>query len=125
MCVAIDKELVVVGFLNQQAGNESFTIDDVMEYVRMLWNAGCGPIRLNFSRQELVDFLAVCSPLINMSADSYQMDHSAITISSDDISQYGNEYNAWSYKLFTILCARRNTPNHLLDAMGYRFLHMH
>lgn len=50
MCIAVDKELIITGFLNQLSKEESFTIDDVMEYVRMLWNAGCGPIRLNFSR---------------------------------------------------------------------------
>lgn len=122
MCVAVDKELIVAGFLNQQADNASFTIDDIMEYVRMLWNAGCGPIRLNFSRQDLADFLARCYPIVTTLPDSYQMNSDAIEVSSDDIDTYG-KYNAKSFSLFDKLNARRNTPDSLLDAMGYYFLH--
>lgn len=123
MCVAVEKELVMAGFLNQQADKDVFTVDDIMEYVRMLWNAGCGPIRLNFSRQELADFLLNCSLVKNAEDFSYTINPDGLHITNEEIASHGNKGNAISYKIFDSLNAQRNVPYELLDQMGYRFLY--
>ena len=53
MSVAVDKEQVVAGFVNRNNDKLEFTLDDVYSYILSLWNAGCGPVRLNFTRQEM------------------------------------------------------------------------
>ena len=58
---AIDVEQVVGGFINVHEDGEYFVLQDVYDYISSLWNAGCGPIRLNFTRPEMVKYLDRCN----------------------------------------------------------------
>ena len=46
MCIAVEKEWIVAGFVNTHADGLEFTLDDIYDYILSLWNTGCGPVRL-------------------------------------------------------------------------------
>ena len=127
MCVAIEKEQVVAGFINRNSDGLEFTIDDIDDYISSLWNAGCGPIRLNFKRQELRHFLDLCEDVcLKVTPKGYKIDKSLL---SEQMSQeeraflHDNRDLAKSFDLFCRLQVDIRTPRHLLDAMGFRFIY--
>lgn len=127
MCVAIEKEQAVAGYVNQNADGTEFTIDQVNDYIMSLWNAGCGPIRLNFTQQELRDYLESCRGLcLSSTHPGYMIDKSGL---SDDMTEQergflGNDEKlAESFALFCKLRVDLKTPDRLLDAMGFRFMY--
>lgn len=127
MCVAIEKEQAVAGYVNQHANGLEFTIEQVNEYIRSLWNAGCGPIRLNFTQQELKDYLDSCRGICLSSTHSgYVIDKSGLNfIMTPEERKYlkNDPKRAQSFALFCKLRVDVKTPDHLLDAMGFRFMY--
>ena len=127
MCVALEKEQVVAGFINRNSDGMKFTIDDVDDYISSLWNAGCGPIRLNFKQQELRNYLDMCDDVcLKVTPTGYVIDK---TLLSDDMTEaesaflHGNKDLAKSFDLFCRLQVDIRTPYNLLDEMGFRFLY--
>ena len=63
MCVALDMKTAFAGFLNEKIENDqqnsfvTFTPDNLSEYTKKLWNAGCGPVIEDYSRRELLYYL--------------------------------------------------------------------
>lgn len=127
MCIAIEKEQVVAGFVNQNSDGTEFTIDQVNDYIMSLWNAGCGPIRLNFTQQELRDFLESCRGIcLSSTHPGYVIDKS--NLSSDMTEQErkalrNDKKLADSFALFCKLRVDLRTPDRLLDFMGFRFMY--
>ena len=127
MCVAIDKEQVVAGFINQNKDGFDFTLHDIYDYISSLWNAGCGPIRLNFKRQELQNYLESCNGIcLRITPQGYKIDKSLL---SEEMTPKEKEFLnnnkdlAKSFDLFCRLQVDLRTPRHLLDAMGFRFIY--
>lgn len=127
MCVAIDKEQVVAGFINQNKDGLDFTLHDIYDYISSLWNAGCGPIRLNFKRQELQNYLESCNGVcLRITPQGYKIDKSLL---SEEMTPEEKEFLnnnkdlAKSFDLFCRLQVDLRTPKHLLDAMGFRFIY--
>lgn len=127
MCVAIDKEQVVAGFINQNKDGLDFTLHDIYDYISSLWNAGCGPIRLNFKRQELQNYLESCNGIcLRITPQGYKIDKSLL---SEEMTPKEKEFLnnnkdlAKSFDLFCRLQVDLRTPRHLLDAMGFRFIY--
>ena len=54
MSVAVDKEQVIAGFININEDGLEFSVEDIYDYITSLWNAGCGPVRINFKKNELI-----------------------------------------------------------------------
>ena len=127
MCVAVDKEQVVAGFINTHKDGMKFNIDDINRYILSLWNCGCGPVRLNFVREELLYYLDLCEGVcLRKTADGYIIDKSFL---SDEMTEkekkffYNDKDLAKSFDLFCRLQVDIRTPRFLLDAMGYRFIY--
>lgn len=127
MSLAVDKEQVVAGFINQSQDGREFTIETVYHYISFLWNAGCGPIRLNFTRQEMIDYLNRCDGVcLRISANGYRVDK---TLLSDKMTEaerkflHNDKELAKSFDLFCRLQVDFRTPGLLLDAMGFQFIH--
>ena len=127
MCIAIEKEQVVAGFINRNEDGLEFTLSDIDDYILSLWNAGCGPIRLNFKRQELRNYLDQCDGVcLRITPRGYRIDKSLL---SDEMTLEESEflYNdkelAKSFDLFCRLQVDLRTPSSLLDAMGYRCIY--
>lgn len=127
MCVAIDKEQVVAGYVNQNSDGFEFTIQQVNEYIMSLWNAGCGPIRLNFTQQELVDYLDSCRGIcLSVTKPGYVIDKSGLSFSMTPEERRflrGDEKLAQSFALFCKLQVDLKTPDRLLDFMGFGFMY--
>lgn len=127
MCVAVEKEQVVAGYVNQHDDGFLFTLDDLNEYILSLWNAGCGPIRLNFTQQELQGYLNRCDGIcLSNTVDGYVVNKAHLNI---DLTQeeaallHDDEGLAKSYALFCALQVDLRTPDRLLDAMGFQFMY--
>lgn len=127
MCVAVDKEQVVAGFVNRNKDHLEFTLEDVNAYILSLWNAGCGPIRLNFKNQELKNYLDQCDGVcLRIRKDGYMIDKSLLSTKMSErekVLLHNDEELAKSFDLFCRLQVDIRTPRHLLDAMGFRFLY--
>ena len=127
VCVAIEKEHVVAGYVNQHSDGLEFTIQQVNEYIMSLWNAGCGPIRLNFTQQELVDYLDSCRGIcLSITQPGYVIDKSGLSfvMTPEERSFLHNDTRlAQSFALFCKLQVDLKTPDRLLDAMGFRFIY--
>lgn len=127
MCVSIEKEQVVAGFINRNKNGMFFTLDDVDAYILSLWNAGCGPIRLNFKRQELYNYLFQCNNIcLRINTNGFIIDKSFLSSSMTEEEKdlfHGNEELAKSFDLFCKLHVDIRTPHHLLDAMGYHYIY--
>lgn len=127
MCVAIEKEQAVAGYINLHEDEKHFTIEDVNDYVRSLWNAGCGPIRLNYTQQELRKYLDRCNGVcLSKTSEGYIIDKSGLRIQMTPAEReflQNDENRAISFSLFCKLQIDMRTPDDLLDAMGYRFMH--
>ena len=127
MSIAVEAEQVVAGFINTTPDKTNFTLEDIYDYIGVLWNAGCGPVRLNFTRNEMIHFLDSCDGIcLRKTSNGWCIDKSLL---SDAISE--NEKNflrnnkelAKSFDLFCRLQVDFRTPYRLLDAMGYQFLY--
>lgn len=127
MCVAIEKEQVVAGYVNQNADGLEFTIQQVNDYIMSLWNVGCGPIRLNFTQQELRDYLDSCRGIcLSSTQPGYVIDKSGLRfdMTPAECSFLNDDAKlAESFALFCRLQVDLNTPDRLLDAMGFRFMY--
>ena len=123
MCVALDKELLVAGFINHRNDDpKQFKIDDVLSFIGVLWNSGCGPIRPNFTVNELKDYLASCAPIICESNGSYSINFHAVNPNHDIKKAFKDTDNAKKIELLNCLHANINIPRTLLCAIGYGFL---
>ena len=127
MSVAVDKELVVAGFINTHKDGTVFTIDNVYAYITSLWNAGCGPIRLNFTKPEMIDYLKRCDGVcLQIIQSGYRIDKSLL---SDEMTEEERKFLrndkelAKSFDLFCRLQVDFRTRGLLLDAMGFRFIY--
>lgn len=127
MCVALEKEQAVAGYINRHEDGRPFTIDDVNEYVLSLWNAGCGPIRLNYTQQELRGYLDCCDGVCLFNTpQGYVIDKSGLHINMTEEERqflHGDTELAISFALFCKLQVDMRTPESLLDAMGFRFMY--
>lgn len=127
MCMAIDKEQVVAGYVNLHEDGTSVTIDALNKYIRSFWNAGCGPIRLNFTQQELRSFLDCCEGIcLSDTLHGYIIDKSGLghNLSQEEQVFLGNDEELYkSYDLFRKLHVDLRTPDYLLDAMGFQFVY--
>lgn len=127
MCVAIEKEQAVAGYVNQNADGTEFTIDQVNDYIVSLWNAGCGPIRLNFTQQELREYLESCRGIcLSSTHPGYMIDKSGLSLDMTE-EERGLLHNdarlLQSFALFCKLQVDPDTKDRLLDAMGFRFMY--
>lgn len=128
MSYAIDKEQVVAGYVNTHKTGTKFSLDDIYEYTRLLWNAGVGPIRLNYTRPEMRAFLGKCvGVFLRRDGEDYRIDK---TLLKDTFTQKEKEFFktdskelARSFDLFCKLQVDMRTPDLLLDAMGFHFIY--
>ena len=128
MSVALEVEQAVAGFVNTSPDGRQFAIEDVNTYIMSLWNAGCGPVRLNFTQPELHSFLDKCCDIcLVKTATGYKVEKSKIYIGRLTQQEWevlgGDERRARSFVLFCDLRVDLKTPDLLLDAMGFRFMH--
>ena len=129
MCIAVEKEEVVAGFINNREDGLVFSVDDVYEYIRSLWNAGCGPVVLNFKRIELIYFLDDCDGVCLRKAagiDRWQIDKSLLNheMTPDEYDFcYGDKELAKKFDLFCKLQIDPCLCGNMLDALGFRFIH--
>lgn len=127
-CVALDVEQAVAGFINTSPDGREFTVANVNDYIMSLWNAGCGPIRLNFTQPQLRDFLGkCCNVCLDRTVAGYKIDKSRLNTSGltqrEREELGGGEQRAQSFILFCTLRVDLKTPDRLLDAMGFRFIY--
>lgn len=128
MSYAIDKQQVIAGYVNTHKTGTEFTLDDIYEYTRLLWNAGVGPIRLNYTRLEMKCFLNQCvGVFLRRTANGWKIDKSLL---KDTFTQKEKEFFktdskelARSFDLFCKLQVDMRTPDLLLDAMGYHYIY--
>lgn len=128
MSVALEVEQAVAGFVNTSPDGRQFAIEDVNTYIMSLWNAGCGPVRLNFTQPELHSFLDKCCDIcLVKTATGYKVEKSKIDIGRLTQQEWevlgGDERRARSFILLCDLRVDLKTPDLLLDAMGFRFMH--
>lgn len=127
MCLAVEKEQVVAGYVNQHVDGMEFTIDQVNDYIMSLWNAGCGPIRLNFTQQELRDYLESCRGIcLSITHPGYVIDKSRLSFDMTEQERGALNNDAKLAESFALFCKLRvdlKTPERLLDAMGFRFMY--
>lgn len=127
MCVALEVEQAVAGFVNTSEDGRRFDVDDVNEYIMSLWNAGLGPVRLNFTQQQLRDYLEKCRGLcLSRTNLGYQIDKSGLglDLTKKELELLENDKNkAQSFALFCKLRVDPKTHDYLLDAMGFRFMY--
>lgn len=126
-CVAVEANQVIAGYVNTHSDGHVFTIDDVYNYILSLWNAGCGPIRLNFTQRELRDYLESCRGTCLSNAHSgYVIDKSGLNfVMTEEEQRFLNDdpKRVQSFALFCKLQVDVGTPDPLLDAMGFRFMY--
>ena len=126
IAVAVDRELVVCGYINTHKDGTEFTIDNIYDYIGRLWNAGCGPIRLNFTRDQMYYYLDKCEGIcLDKTYNGYRINKSYLSdaMTPEEAKLFHNNKElAKSFDLWCRLQVDLRTPNRLLDAMGYHFL---
>lgn len=128
MSVAIDTEQVIAGFVNINKDGLEFSVEDIYDYITSLWNAGCGPLRINFKKDELINYINRCNGIClrKIGFQRWRIDKSLL---SDQMSPEerkflnDNEEFAKSFDLFCRLQVDLRTPIYILDAMGFKFLY--
>lgn len=128
MSVAVDKEQVIAGFININEDGLEFSVEDIYDYITSLWNAGCGPVRINFKKNELINYINRCNGIClrKIGFQCWRIDKSLL---SDQMSPEEREFLndnkelAKSFDLFCRLQVDLRTPNYLLDAMGFKFVY--
>lgn len=128
MAVAVEVEQVVAGFINTRDDCVKFTLEDVNDYIMSLWNAGCGPIRLNFTQSELYNYLEACrGTCLHKTWPGFKIDKSLLdvgTLTDQEKDFLDNDLRKErAFILFCKLHVSLNTPDRLLDAMGFRFMY--
>lgn len=128
MSVAIDTEQVIAGFVNINKDGLEFSVEDIYDYITSLWNAGCGPLRINFKKDELINYINRCNGIClrKIGFQCWRIDKLLL---SDQMSPEEREFLndnkelAKSFDLFCRLQVDLRTPKYLLDAMGFKFLY--
>lgn len=130
MAVAIDKNLVVAGFINTSEDKLEFTLEDVIGYILIrLWNAGAGPVRWNFTEYQLARYLDNCDGvcLRCVGTNKYIVDKSLLNPNFNSPREAELMNNApelaKAFDLFCRLQVDTRTDRYLLDAMGYRWIY--
>lgn len=127
MAYAIDKNTVIAGFVNTHKDRTEFDLNDIYNYIISLWNAGVGPIRLNFTKAEMKYYLEACVGVcLQRTLDHYYIDKSLLNdkMSKKEANLLNNNKElAKSFDLWCRLQVDLRTPRMLLDAMGYKFLY--
>lgn len=129
MSVALDVEQAVAGFVNTRPDGTEFDLPQVNEYIMSLWNAGCGPVRLNFTQAQLDEFLKSCCKIclaVKGSHPRYVIEKSRLdfTPTKEESRALGNDpEKIRSFALFCKLHVSLRTPDRLLEAMGFRFMY--
>lgn len=127
MAYAIDKNTVIAGFVNTHKDKTEFDLNDIYDYILSLWNAGVGPIRLNFTKIEMKYYLEACVGVcLQRTSDHYYIDKSLLNdkMSKKEANLLNNNKElAKSFDLWCRLQVDLRTPRMLLDAMGYKFLY--
>lgn len=128
MCVALDREQAVAGYINTHPDGHEFTIENVNEYIMSLWNAGCGPVRLNFTQPELKSCLDACRGIcLSSTAPFYKIDKTLLdadNLTEAERAALGNDRDTIrSFVLFCRLHVDTRTPDRLLEAMGFKFMY--
>lgn len=114
MAFALDKELLVVCFINNTKDFKKFTINDIMHYMGELWNLGNGPIICNFTKEELEKFLLTNKNIIKNNKDYFWIDRSHLKnyLTDKEIKIYiAKELNMTF-----------NIPKNILKYAGYDFI---
>ena len=134
MAVALEVEQAVAGYVNTHRHGEEFTIENIRNYIMSLWNCGCGPIVLNFNKNDLIQFLESCKGIClskdTVGKDKWKIDKSYLAqeepFDMEDIKRYF-DYDEEKIRKFKLFCKLRvrllHTPDNLLDAMGFRFMY--
>ena len=128
MSVAIDTEQVIAGFVNINKDGLEFSVEDIYDYITSLWNAGCGPLRINFKKDELINYINRCNGIClrKIGFQCWRIDKLLL---SDQMSPEEREFLndnkelAKSFDLFCRLQVDLRTPKYLLDAMGFKFVY--
>ncbi len=130
MCVAIDKELVVIGYINnhlEDNDNVSFDLDDIYAYIVTLWDVGCGPIRVNFTKSDMEDYLEQCvrSHILEKTGDDgrYVFRNHMTPRRAEFLEHYRNNLCAERYDIFCSFGGQLSARAELLKSMGYGFLY--
>ena len=128
MAIAINVEQVVAGFINRNCHEKKFDVDDVYDYIRSLWNAGCGPIRLNFTREDLICFLDKCCTVCLEKDDkeyiiNKELLNDCLSLEERDFFRTDDKDIARSFDLFCKLKVDLRTPKLLMYAMGFDFMY--
>lgn len=127
MSVALDVNQAVAGFVNTHDDKLVFTLQDVNDYIVSLWNAGCGPVRLNFTQNELANYLDSCMGIcLDKYSPRYKINKSLLDdcLNETELSILNHdEEKIKSFILFCKLKVSINTNDYLLDAMGFRFMY--
>ena len=126
MCLIVERENVVAGFINTNSDGLEFTLKDIDAYILSLWNIGCGPLRLNFRQRDLVNYLNRCKGIcLDITNDGWKINKSYLSdkfISPMEKEFLHNDKNlAKSMDLFCRLQVDIRTPRLFLDAMGFRW----
>lgn len=127
MAYALEKEQVVAGFINTHKAGIEFTLNDINEYIRSLWNAGVGPIILNFTQKELKAYLDTCDKIcLDKTISGYRINKNYLNPNMSQKERellHNNEALAKSFDLFCKLRVDLRTPELLLDAMGFHYIY--
>lgn len=127
MSIAVEKDQVVAGYVNKHKDGTRFTIDDIYDYIGDLWNAGCGPVRPNFTRMELKYFLDIRDGIcLKTTIGGYVIDKSKLSPAMTEVEAeifHNDENIAKSFDLFCKLRVNLATEHKLLDYMGFRFIY--
>ena len=135
MSICVEKEQVVCDFLNHREHGATFTLKELIDHTDSMWNAGCGPIRLNFTEEEMRGFLVLCEGkfLEKAGKDKWTIDKSKLaTMLTEEEKEYHGIKNAL-HKLEEKTIAQRidlfcqlgvdiQTNKYLLEHMGCEFL---
>lgn len=125
MSYAIEANTVLAGFINSNQNGTNFTINDIYNYITELWNAGIGPIRLNFTEHQLKSVLENNSWIIK---NGYSYTIKKKDIIEKELTERERrllKYNKKLYQSYMILCDLQfdiGVPSRLLDFMNFNFL---
>ena len=127
MAYALEKEQAIAGFINTHEAGIEFTLNDINEYIRSLWNAGVGLIILNFTQKELKAYLDTCDKIcLDKTINGYRINKNYLNPNMTREERellHNNEALARSFDLFCKLRVDLRTPELLLDAMGFHYIY--
>lgn len=127
MCIALEKEIAVAGLLNRKIrsattsrDNLYISAEDVFAFSKSLWDAGCGPIVLNFDRSDLI-------VLFNKHVSIFEKDHQdRYKIRLGEICLVGmlssEAKENLALRFFKLLGAQLSYPKELYEFMSLGFI---